>query len=155
MPILDQPGTSDPSGSVYRNQWAAAMATAFGIAPHFYDMDNEIDIWGGTHVDIHPSQSGYNELRDTYLNEARALKTWDPAAIRLGPVSCCWYFYWDLNSSTDNKSTHAGIDFLPWWLNEVAWSDAVAGARSLDVFDIHAYPDGPDTSALPRHRSRR
>ena len=23
-------------------------------------------------VDIHPQQSGYNELRDTYLNEARA-----------------------------------------------------------------------------------
>ncbi len=150
VPILDQPGTSDPSGSVYRNQWAAAMAAAFGIAPHFYDMDNEIDIWGGTHVDIHPSQSGYSELRDTYLNEARALKTWDPAAVRLGPVSCCWYFYWDLNSSTDNKSTHAGIDFLPWWLNEVAWSDAVAGARSLDVFDIHAYPDGPDTSSFTK-----
>ena len=150
VPILDQPGTSDPSGSVYRNQWAAAMATAFGTAPHFYNMDNEIDIWGGTHVDIHPSQSGYNELRDTYLNEARALKTWDTAAIRFGPVSCCWYFYWDLNSSTDNKSTHAGIDFLPWWLNEVAWSDAVAGGRSLDVFDIHAYPDGPDTSSFTK-----
>jgi hypothetical protein len=88
------------------------------------------------------------KLRDTYVNEARALKTWDPAAIRFGPVSCCWYFYWNLSSSTDNKSTHAGIDFLPWWLNEVAWSDATAGggARSLDVFDIHAYPDGPDTT---------
>ncbi len=150
VPILDQPGGSDPAGSVYRNQWAAAMATAFGSAPHFYNMDNEIDIWGGTHVDIHPLQSGYDELRDTYVNEARALKGWDPAAVRFGPVSCCWYFYWNLNSSTDNKSTHAGIDFLPWWLNEVAWSDATlgGGARSLDVFDIHAYPDGPDTSSF-------
>ncbi len=147
VPLLDQPGSSDPAGSVYRNQWAAALATAFGTSPHFYNMDNEIDIWGGTHRDVHPLESGYSELRDTYLAEARALKTWDPLAIRLGPVSCCWYFYWNLNSSTDNKSTHAGIDFLPWWLNEVAWSDAVAGTRSLDVFDIHAYPDA-DTSTL-------
>ncbi len=147
FPLLDQPGTGDPANSVYRNQWAAALATAFGSGvPHFYDMDNEIDIWGGTHFDIHPLQSGYNELRDTYLLEAGNMKTWDPAAIRLGPVSCCWYFYWNLNSSTDNKATHAGIDFLPWWLNEIAWADAVAGTRSLDVFDIHAYPDGPDTS---------
>ena len=144
----DHSGTCALSGTcVYRNDWAAAMATAFGSAPHFYNMDNEIDIWGGTHRDIHPLESGYNELRDTYLSEARALKTWDPAAIRLGPVSCCWYFYWNLNSGTDNKSTHAGIDFLPWWLNEVAWSDAVAGTRSLDVFDIHAYPDA-DTGGL-------
>ncbi len=149
FPLLDQPGTGDPANSVYRNAWAAALATAFGNSiPHFYDMDNEIDIWGGTHFDIHPQQSGYNELRDTYLLEAGNLKTWDPAAIRLGPVSCCWYFYWNLNSTTDNKSTHAGIDFLPWWLNEIAWADAVAGTKSLDVFDIHAYPDGPDTSTF-------
>ena len=64
FPLLDQPGTSDPANSVYRSQWAAALATAFGNGtPHFYDMDNEIDIWGGTHFDIHPQQSGYDELR--------------------------------------------------------------------------------------------
>jgi len=147
FPLLDQPGVGDPANSVYRNQWAAALAAAFGAAPHFYNMDNEIDIWGGTHFDIHPQQSGYNELRDTYLLEAGNLKTWDPAAVRFGPVSCCWYFYWNLNSPTDNKSTHAGIDFLPWWVNEVAWADAIAGTRSLDVFDIHAYPDA-NTSGL-------
>jgi len=147
VPLLDQPGSSDPAGSVYRNQWAAALATAFGSAPHFYDMDNEIDIWGSTHFDIHPTPSGYNELRDTYLAEARALKTWDPAAIRLGPVSCCWWFYWNGQNNND-KGAHAGIDFLPWWLNEVYWQDQIAGTRSLDVFDIHAYPDTPSTSSF-------
>ena len=147
VPLLDQPGTSDPAGSVYRNQWAAALATAFGSALHFYDMDNEVDIWGSTHFDIHPSPSGYNELRDTYLAEARALKSWDPAAIRLGPVSCCWWFYWNGQNNND-KSAHAGIDFLPWWLNEVYWQDQIAGTRSLDVFDIHAYPDTPSTSSF-------
>jgi len=39
------------------------------------------------------------------------------------------------------------VDFLPWWLNQVAWTDAVNGARTLDVFDIHAYPDA-DTGGL-------
>ena len=147
VPLLDQPGTSDPAGSVYRNQWAAALAAAFGSAPHFYDMDNEVDIWGSTHFDIHPSPSGYNELRDTYLAEARALKTWDPAAIRLGPVSCCWWFYWNGQNNND-KGAHAGIDFLPWWLNEVYWQDQIAGTRSVEVFDIHAYPDTPNTSSF-------
>ena len=85
FPLLDQPGTSDPAGSVYRNQWAAALGTAFGTAPHFYDMDNEIDIWGGTHRDIHPSPTTYDELRDIYLTEARALKGWDPASHSLRP----------------------------------------------------------------------
>jgi len=147
VPLLDQPGTSDPPGSVYRNQWAAALVAAFGTAPHFYNMDNEIDIWGGTHRDVHPNPTAYNEMRDTFLAEARALKGWDPKAIRLGPVSCCWWFYWNGADGSD-KGAHAGVDLLPWWLNEVYWQDKIAGKRSVDVFDIHAYPDTPDTSSF-------
>jgi len=147
VPLRDSSQPGDPAGTVYRNQWAAALATAFGSAPHFYDMDNEIDIWGGTHRDVHPNPSGYDELRDTYLRVARNLKTWDPQAIRLGPVSCCWWFYFNGANGSD-KALHAGDDFLPWWLNEVALSDKVAGSRSIDYFDIHAYPDAPDTSGL-------
>jgi fibronectin type 3 domain-containing protein len=147
FPLLDQPGNNDPAGSVYRNQWAAALATAFGSAPHFYDMDNEIDIWGSTHFDIHPNPSSYQELRDTYLTEARNLKSWDAAAIRLGPVSCCWWFYWNSQVGGSDKTSHGGVDFLPWWLNDVYWSDSAAGTRSVDIFDIHAYPEGPDMSS--------
>src|SRR5208283_4407089 len=144
-PYNTDAGTSDPPGSVYRNQWAAALATAFGSAPHFYDMDNEIDIWGSTHRDVHPNPSGYNELSTTYLAEAQALKGWDTKAIRFGPVSCCWWFYWN-GANNNDKAAHAGVDFLPWWLNEVYWQDKISKTRSLDVFDIHAYPDSPDTS---------
>jgi fibronectin type 3 domain-containing protein len=147
VPLLDDQNTTCPAGGdcVYRNAWAAALATVFGSAPHFYDMDNEIDIWGSTHFDIHPNPSAYDELSSVYLTEATNLKTWDPAAIRFGPVSCCWWFYWNGANSND-KGMHGGVDFLPWWLNEVYWQDQIAGARSLDVFDIHAYPDGPSTT---------
>ncbi len=151
--LKDSPANGDPQNTLYRSQWAAALATAFGSAPHFYDMDNEIDIWGSTHRDVHPLPSAYNELRDTYIAEARALKGWDPAAIRFGPVSCCWWFYWN-GADNNDKGVHAGNDFLPWWLNEVYWQDKVAGTRSLDVFDIHAYPDTPDTSAYTLAKKR-
>jgi len=148
FPLLDGPPQGgDPVNSVYRNQWAAALATAFGNnTPHFYDMDNEIDIWGGTHFDVHSNPSGFDELRDTYITEARKLKTWDPQAIRLGPVSCCWWFYWNGENGND-RPAHGNIDFLPWWLNEVYWRDQVDGIQSLDAFDIHAYPEAPDDIA--------
>ena len=151
VPIFDDNSTPCPGSAlgpcVYRTDWATALAAAFGASPHFYDMDNEIDIWGGTHHDVHPNPTGYDEMRDTYLRVARGLKTWDPAAVRLGPVSCCWWFYWN-GADANDKGNHAGIDLLPWWLNEVYWQDKIAGTRSLDLFDIHAYPDGPDLSAL-------
>jgi fibronectin type 3 domain-containing protein len=138
------PAGGDPAGSVYRNQWVAALATQYvNGRPHFYDMDNEIDIWGSTHRDVHPNPSGYNEMRDTFIGEARAVKGWDSQAVRFGPVSCCWWFYWN-GANNNDKNAHGGVDFLPWWLNEVLWSDQIAGTRSLDVLDIHAYPDSPD-----------
>lgn len=159
FPLLDQPGTGDPANSVYRSQWATALATAFGntttcpipyttiTSCHFYDMDNEIDIWGGTHRDVHPNPVSFDELGSIYPQEAGLLKTWDPAAVRLGPVSCCWYFYWRSETGAGDTSSHGGVDFLPWWLNQVAWSDAISGTRTLDIFDVHAYPDA-DTGGL-------
>jgi phosphatidylinositol glycan class B len=161
FPLLDDHTQACPSGNcVYRVDWVTdptkGLTQAFGggscpvpyfsnTSCHFYDMDNEIDIWGGTHVDIHSAKSGYNELRDTYLTQARNLKGWDPQAVRFGPVSCCWYFYWNLNNGSDNKSSHANIDFLPWWTNDVYWNDQISGTRSLDAFDIHAYTDTSGT----------
>jgi hypothetical protein len=146
FPLLDDSGESCPTGNcVYRNTWAQALATAIGSAPHFYDMDNEIEIWGSTHRDIHPQPSAYDELRDTFIAESTALKGWDPAAIRFGPITCCWWFYWN-GANNNDKPAHAGMDFLPWWLNEVYWQDQIAGTRSVDVFDLHAYPDTPNMS---------
>jgi len=159
FPLLDDTTQTCSVGTcVYRKDWATALATAFGSGScpipnssltscHFYDMDNEIDIWGGTHVDVHPNPTTYDELRNIYLLEAGNLKGWDPQAVRLGPVSCCWYYYWRSATGAGDTSSHGGVDFIPWWLNEVAWSDAVAGTRSIDIFDIHAYPDA-DTGGL-------
>jgi hypothetical protein len=144
-------GTTDGSTCIDRETWAQALAAAFGnktctvpyspnTSCHFYDMDNEVDIWGGTHRDVHPNPSGYDELANMFENEGSALKTWDPAAVRFGPVSCCWYFYWAPANGTD-RADHGGVDFLPWWLNQVKWMDTINGARTLDVFDIHAYAE--------------
>ena len=150
-------GTTDGTTCLDRETWAQALAAAFGNSTctipystitscHFYDMDNEVDIWGGTHRDVHPNPSGYDELANMFENEGSALKTWDPAAVRFGPVSCCWYFYWAPANGTD-RTSHGGVDFLPWWLNQVNWMDKINGARTLDVFDIHAYAEA-NTSGL-------
>jgi len=157
VPLLDDHSQPCASGNcVYRSDWVAALATAFGNShQNFYDMDNEIDIWGGTHRDIHPNPSGYDELSNIFLTEAAKLKGWDPKAVRLGPVSCCWWFYWN-GANNNDKAAHAGIDFLPWWLNQIYWQDQISGARSLDMFDIHAYPDATttDNSGNPLPKSQ-
>ena len=157
-PLLDSTANTCSTGNcVYREPWAQALAAAFtgNACPvpyspiascHFYDMDNEPDSWPGSHKDVHPSGTGYDELANLFEAEATALKSWDPAAVRFGPVVSSWWFYWNAsNSTTDSKSTHASIDFLPWWLNQIYWLDQISGARTLDVFDVHGYPDAVTT----------
>ncbi len=146
VPLLDDHSQSCSAGTscVYRSDWAAAFVGAFKTFQHFYEMDNEMDMWGITHRDIHPSPSGYDEMANVYLTEAPKLKTWDPQALRMGPVSCCWWLYWNGANSND-KAAHGGVDFLPWWLNQIYWQDQISGARSLDVFDIHGFPDATTT----------
>ncbi len=163
-PLLDDSTQScTASTCVYRNAWAAALATAFGNGScsipystirscHFYDMDNEIEIWGSTHRDVHPAAAGYDELASVYLAEAAKLKTWDPQAVRFGPVTCCWWFYWN-GANNNDKNAHGGVDLVPWWLNQVYWQDQINGTRTLDVFDLHAYPDA-NTSGLSQAQLR-
>ncbi|MGB7985973.1 MAG: glycoside hydrolase family 44 protein [Terracidiphilus sp.] len=153
-------GTTDGSTCVDRETWATAMAAAFNTSSatcpvpnssitscHFYDMDNEPDIWNGTHRDVHPAPAGYDELANVYEKEATNLKKWDPEAVRFGPVFCCWWFYWNGANGAD-KGNHGGVDFLPWWLNQVKWLDEINGARTLDVFDIHEYANAPSTTGF-------
>jgi hypothetical protein len=157
-------GTSDGTTCLDRQTWAQALATAFGngvcnvpyspiTSCHFYNLDNEPEIWNGSHRDIHPSQPGYQELSNLFETEGRSLKSWDPNAVRFGPITCCWYYLW--MAGGNDRGSHAGIDFVPWWLNQINWLDKINGGRTLDVFDIHAYfGDNVDTSKLTNQELR-
>jgi hypothetical protein len=147
FPLLDSPSSSDPVNSVYRNQWIQSIAPNFGDKLHLYDLDNEPEIWSGTHRDVHPAPVGYDELANTIVKEGHAVRSFDPKAIRLAPVFDSWWFYWNGANSND-KSAHGGLDFLPWILNEIYDNDQVLGSRSFDIFDVHAYFNGPSTSGM-------
>jgi hypothetical protein len=159
-------GTNDGTTCLDRETWAQALATAFGnntcnvpyteiTSCRFYDMDNEPEIWDGSHRDVHPNHPGYTELSNLFEAQGTALKTWDPGAVRFGPITCCWNYLWTAGPSGDDKNAHAGIDYAPWWLNQINWLDQINGARTLDVFDIHAYfGDNVSTNGLTNPQIR-
>ena len=89
VPFNDEPLPGDPPATLYRSQWIASIAPDFGAQPHFYSLDNEPDIWSTTHRDVHPSPTGYDECSAAIVREGHAIKSYDPAAVRLGPVFCC------------------------------------------------------------------
>jgi hypothetical protein len=155
-PLSDPPDLTDPS--VAQDEWVYHLTRRFGPAQHggvrFYAMDNEPDLWAFTHTDIRPAELSYDQLRDIFLDYATAVKQVDPTALITGPVLSGWtsYFYSPLDRGDDNFRTHADKqahgdqDFLPWWLSQIRAHDERTGQRSLDVLDIHYYPQGGEYS---------
>ncbi|HEY2857157.1 MAG TPA: glycoside hydrolase family 44 protein [Terracidiphilus sp.] len=155
-PLVDTAGDCTTGDCLARDAYAQSLSAAFGTATcevpysdisscHFYDLDNEPEIWDGSHRDVHPVHPGYTELSSLFETDAANLKEWDPSAVRFGPVTCCWNYWWTAGPGGDDKNAHGGIDYLPWWLNQIYWQDQINGARTLDVFDLHAYV-GPNVS---------
>jgi hypothetical protein len=150
--LSDPPDVNDPT--VAQDEWVYHLVRRFGTARdggvRFYAMDNEPDLWFAIHTDIRPAEIGYDQMRDTFLSYATAVKSVDPSALVTGPVLSGWlgYFYSPLDRGSDNYHTkadhraHNNQDFLPWWLSEIRRHDEQTGQRTLDVLDIHYYPAG-------------
>lgn len=149
-PLIDPPDLSDPT--VAQDEWIYHLKQRFGPAENggvrFYAMDNEPDLWSYTHTDIRPAEISYDQMRNTFLDYATAVKSVDPTALITGPVVSGWdgYLWSALDRGSDRFQTkpdyHAHGDqyFLPWWLSQIRAHDERAGQRSLDILDIHYYP---------------
>jgi hypothetical protein len=173
QPFSAAPNPDD--ARVYQDEWVHHLVTSFGSADNggvrYYVVDNEPDLWSSTHTDVHPVQMSYDDTLATFLDYATAIKDVDPHAQVAGPALSGWtaYFYSALDQGQDRYRTHADrvahgdMPFLPWWLDQVHKHDQQTGQRTLDVLDLHYYPqeasvfsaaDDPQTRGL-RLRSTR
>jgi Glycoside hydrolase family 44 len=149
-PLVDAPSPTSPV--VYQDEWIHHLVTHFGTAAaggvRYYAMDNEPDLWSTTHTDVHPAQMSYDSMLANFEDYASMVKRLDPSAQVLGPDVSGWtgYLYSDLDRGSDNFATHADRTahgdqpFLPWWLGQVAKADSSSGHRTLDLLDVHYYP---------------
>ena len=132
-----------------------------GYDLQFVAFDNEPELWGYTHYDVHPDCTTYQEILDRYLSYATAVQQVLPDALLTGPITCCWEFYWHSAAGSRDEAKHNFDPFIPWFLDQMRDYEEENGERILDVLDIHYYPEGvfnnlddPETSAQ-RLRSTR
>ncbi len=107
----------------------------------FAAMDNEPELWGNSHYDVHPDCTTYAEIRDQFLTYSAVVKEVLPEVETVGPVSCCWHFYWESAAGHADKAQHGNQDFIPWFLDQMRLHEEQTGQRLLDVLDIHYYPE--------------
>jgi hypothetical protein len=149
-PFEDPPDRSDPTA--YQDEWVYHLKNRFGDSskgyPQFYAMDNEPELWQYIERDIKPVQVGYDEMLKTFLDYATAIKDVDPTAMITAPTIWGWsnYFYSSLDRGTDNFKTladfhaHGDIPFLIWYMQQIKKHDEQTGRRTLDVLDLHFFP---------------
>lgn len=140
--IADPFQTSVEAPPSYMTEWLQHITGNLGLYPEFLAMDNESDLWGITHYDVHPECTTYDEMFERYVMYAEPLKAVSPTSQIVGPNSCCWWFYWNSMAGDADKVAHGGVDFLPWFLQQMQRYEAEKGQRLLDVLDIHYYPEG-------------
>ena len=152
----DPNDTYAPADESFQAAWASYLITRYGKGAQggatIWELDNEPIWWNSTHRDIHPKPFTYDELWDTNLRYAAALKQADPTALIAGPVNDKWASLWfsmtDIQagqargnywSNPVDRNAHGGTPLLAWYLQQFRQYEQTKGKRLLDYLDMHAY----------------
>lgn len=168
------PNTEDPTGealvegdaSLYTQPWPPDSSVAildhwFGTGGlglgknqfRYWSMDNEPDIWDGTHDDVMSSGLiSAREFMDRFIELAKKAREKFPEIKICGPVTTSewqWYKWGDESIEIEGKY----YCWLEYFIKRCADEENASGVRVLDVVDIHNYPYFPsDEAALQLHR---
>ncbi len=158
----------------FQQGWVNHLVSRWGTAANggvkYYILDNEHSIWHSTHRDVQPTGARAAEIRNKMLDYAARIKASDPGALIVGPEEWGWSGFlfsgydqqWGSRNGwsnlPDRTTQMGGMDYLPWLLSQ--WKNA--GAKPVDIFSVHWYPQGGEFSndvstamQLRRNRSTR
>lgn len=133
--LVYPPDTRDDA--VYQDEFVAWIERQRGASEVWYALDNEPDIWSGTHVRIVPQTPTYAAFLERSVAYAAAIKAVAPKSKVCGPVSYGWQGFRRFQNAADAGNR----DFLDFYLAGMKAAEKKTGKRLLDCLDIHFYPE--------------
>ncbi len=146
----DKPFSLDPDKGdafVYLDEEVNFLVNKYGKADTAtgvkgYALDNEADIWPGTHPRIHPNKTGAEEFIKKSIEASEAIKAVDPAAEVFGPASYGFNGFRTWQDAPDYYQARWKYDwYLAYYIAMMKEASDKAGKRLLDVLDVHWYPE--------------
>jgi hypothetical protein len=135
------------------NHWFGANGIGLNKSQFLYwNMDNEPDIWNGTHDDVMSILIPASEFMDRFIKVAKKARALFPEIKICGPVTTSeWQWYkWGNEGITIGGKYYC---WLEYYIKRLADEQKASGIRLLDVVDLHNYPYAPsDFDALQLHR---
>lgn len=112
----------------------------------YWSMDNEVEIWSGTHDDIMPTQESAEAFIQRYITVAKKARQLFPGIKLAGPVPANeWQWYnWEGGITQDGKK----YTWLEYFIKRIAEEQQASGLRLLDVLDIHFYPASTNSTDI-------
>ena len=117
------------------------VKTNYGAERVIFSLDNEPDLWSGTHAEVHPTPVTYPELVQRNTEYAAAVKAAWPTAEVSGFVSYGWLGYLYLQESSTSSDVKTYGQFIPYYLDQMKAAEQTAGHRLVDYLDLHWYPE--------------
>jgi hypothetical protein len=119
----------------------------------YWNMDNEPEIWNGTHDDVMPTQPTAEEFMQMYFAVAKKARAAFPGIKLVGPVPCNEWQWYNWNNTTIS-SGGKNYCWLEFFIKRIAEEQIASGVRLLDVLDIHFYPGETATADIVQlHRT--
>jgi hypothetical protein len=157
--------TKNGDPTLYTMDWPADSTTAIlnhwfgtkGIGLNsgnfvYWSMDNEPEIWNGTHDDVMPTLPVASAFMDKYFAVAKKARALYPGIKLCGPV-CANEWQWYKWGSETLKINGTYYCWFEYFLKRVADEQKATGIRLLDVVDIHWYPgESAASDILQLHR---
>ena len=151
--LFSKPWPADSSVGILTD-WFGTNGKGFNKDQFVYwNMDNEVDIWNGTHDWAMPKLLSASAFMDRYIELAKKAKALYPGIKLCGPVTTSewqWYKWSDESIYVDGR-------YYPWmeyFIKRLGDEYKATGVKLVDVLDIHNYPsyNNNDAAALQGHR---
>lgn len=116
----------------------------------YWNMDNEPEIWSGTHDDVMKEQIPAEEFMQLYFTVAKAARAKFPGIKLVGPVPANeWQWYrWGSDGISYNGKKYC---WLEYFILRIAEEEKASGIKLLDVLDIHFYPGSSEAQKLVQY----
>ena len=142
-PFTATPSTADDY--VYMDEFLWALRGLFPgdiyadpTTPTFVSLDNEPDIWAGSHTEVQPQPAPVAVFIQNTIAMCKALKSVDPSVKIFGPVNYGFNGIVNWQNAPDFTAT-ADYWFPDRYLADLKAASDNAGQRLLDVYDFHWY----------------
>jgi len=106
----------------------------------YWNMDNEPDIWSGTHNDVVTAKQPFDTFFAKYVAVAKAARAKWPNIQLVGPVLTNEWQWWTWEGSVFTVGT-TKMSGMEYFLYRLGQEEKSSGVKLLDVWDMHYYPE--------------